>query len=359
MTGTIGIAGAGVLGRLLAMVLARKGFEVTLYDHRSPLDDGACSWVGAGMLAPVAELDVAEPVVAKWGLQALQRWPELIADLDGPVFFQREGSLVVAHRQDVAELDRLKRCLAAKWDGPAPFTSKTGPELSSLEPELAQRFERALFFPSEGQLEPRQLMPALLQAAEKKGVTCRFHCEVEAVKAGVIQVQGKREAFDWAIDTRGLGARRELPALRGVRGELLRLRAPEVNLARPVRLMHPRYPLYIVPRPEQNYLIGATQIESDSNHLVTVRSALELLSAAFSVHPGFAEAEILAMKAQVRPALPDHLPKIFAEPGLLRINGLYRHGFLLTPFLADAVAGFLETGERTESHLLWMEASHA
>jgi len=359
VNGTIGIAGAGVLGRLLAMQLARKGFEVTLFDRDSSQERETCSWVGAGMLAPIAELDVAEPVVARWGLKALEMWPSLVESLDKPVFFQREGSLVVAHRQDLPELERLKRCLSAKWSGPTPFVAKTGANLASLEPDLASRFAHGLFFPEEGQLEPRQLMPALLQAGETAGVTCRFRCHVKKLGQGFIETAGERHPFDWVIDTRGLGARGDVASLRGVRGELLRLHAPEVHLNRPVRLMHPRYPLYIVPRPDRAYLIGATSIESDATDPVTVRSALELLSAAYSVHPGFAEANIVAMQSQVRPALPDNLPRIFSEPGLIRINGLYRHGFLLAPFLAAAAVAFLETGAKLDGETLWSEASHA
>jgi glycine oxidase len=97
--------------------------------------------------------------------------------------------------------------------------------------------------------------------------------------------------------------------------------------------MHPRYPLYIAPRPNQQVIVGATSIESNDSSSVTVQSAMELLSAAYSIHTGFAEARILEMQVQCRPALPDNLPKMEVHPGLVRANGLYRHGFLIAPVM--------------------------
>ena len=99
--------------------------------------------------------------------------------------------------------------------------------------------------------------------------------------------------------------------------------------------MHPRYQLYVAPRPGQHYVVGATQLESESTQAMTVRSALELLSAAFALHPGFAESEITELCAGLRPAYPDNLPRVEWHGGVLRVNGLYRHGFLIAPVVAQ------------------------
>ena len=65
---------------------------------------------------------------------------------------------------------------------------------------------------------------------------------------------------------------------------------------------------------------------------------LELLSAAYALHPAFGEAEIIEIGTGVRPAFPENLPRIGWHDGTLYINGLYRHGFLLAPPLACMVA---------------------
>jgi glycine oxidase len=86
------------------------------------------------------------------------------------------------------------------------------------------------------------------------------------------------------------------------------------------------------------FVIGATEIESDDLSPPSVRSTLELLSAAYSVHTGFAEARILEIATQCRPTLPDNLPAIRRlGPRVLQINGLYRHGFMISPALLDVV----------------------
>ena len=98
--------------------------------------------------------------------------------------------------------------------------------------------------------------------------------------------------YDLIYDCRGIFAKEQNKDLRSLRGEALEVYAPEVHLKSPVRLSHPRYKIYIIPYPENRFYVGATQIESDSKHSLTVQSALELLSALYTVHPGFAEASI-------------------------------------------------------------------
>ncbi len=148
-------------------------------------------------------------------------------------------------------------------------------------------------------------------------------------------VEALREEFDWVYDARGLGAQEDVKDLRGVRGEVFWLEAPEVKITRPTRMLHPRYKIYIVPRPNDRYIIGATEIESEDMSPMSVRSSLELLSAVFSMHSGFAEARIIKCTTNCRPTLKDNLPNIEYHDRLTRINGLYRHGYLLAPAVVE------------------------
>ena len=115
---------------------------------------------------------------------------------------------------------------------------------------------------------------------------------------------------------------------------MMRIRTREVTLTRAVRFLHPRIPLYIVPRANNEFMIGATMIESAEKGAVSVRSAIELLSAAYALHPAFGEAEILEMSADVRPAYPDNEPRVEERGDRIFVNGFYRHGFLLAPAFA-------------------------
>ncbi|HDZ15771.1 MAG TPA: FAD-dependent oxidoreductase, partial [Methylophaga aminisulfidivorans] len=102
-----------------------------------------------------------------------------------------------------------------------------------------------------------------------------------------------------------------------------------------VRLLHPRYPFYLATRPNNEYVLGATVIESDDRSSLTVRSGLELMSALYSLHKGFAEARILEMTAHCRPGLPDNLPTIQRRDWGYVVNGFYRHGYLFGPAVVN------------------------
>ena len=130
---------------------------------------------------------------------------------------------------------------------------------------------------------------------------------------------------------------------------MARVYAPEVELSRPVRLLHPRYPLYIAPKENHIFVIGATQIESESQAPASVRSGLELLSALYAVHPAFGEANLLELATGLRPTLNHHNPEIRfnRERRLIEVNGLFRHGFMISPAVTGAavrLAGALFAG---------------
>ena len=212
----------------------------------------------------------------------------------------------------------------------------TEARIAALEPDLAGRFRKGLFFAGEGHLDPRAAMGALADALRRHGAEVRFGEDGEGLdtEGGII------------VDCRGFAARAELKQLRGVRGEMIRVRTREVCFTRAVRLLHPRFPLYVVPRANSEFMIGATMIESAERGAVSVRSAIELLSAAYALHPAFGEAEVLEMSADVRPAFPDNEPRIDERGGRIFVNGFYRHGFLLAPaFAARAAALAFERAE--------------
>lgn len=341
---SIGIVGAGLAGRLLAFALLRRGWRITLFDSDRRDGGRSCALAAAGMLAPYAELDAAEPLVFGLGRRSLELWPDWLRGLAAPVFFQQTGTLLVAHRQDRAELDRFIGRIQGKLGDRAELRQLDAAQLAELEPDLAGRFQRGVWFPTEGQIAPDELLPALEATLLQGGVDWREGVAVDTLAPGVCRAGAQSWRFDWVADARGLGAKADVPTLRGVRGEIVTVQAPDVRFGRLIRLLHPRYAIYIVPRPGQRFVIGATAIESEDLSPISVRSLLELLSAAYAVHSGFAEARLLKTATQLRPALPDHLPRLFHRPGLLRINGLYRHGYLQGPAVIEDAVRLLEHG---------------
>jgi len=346
------ILGAGLLGRLLGVELARSGHPVRLHEARAATDQGAAAWVAAAMLAPLAEAAVAESNVVRMGLYALPRWRELIASLEQPVYFQQDGTLILWHRQDAAEATRLSRVWAhtvqqlPELQAAQPLDAQ---QLAALEPNAAERFQSGIYLPQEGQLDNHQLLQALQAELEQRGAALHWNQPTGLEQA----LDWQRQHGGWVLDCRGLGAQADWAAseqpLRGVRGEVACLYAPGVTLQRPTRLLHPRYPLYIAPKQDHFFVVGATQIESEDLSEVSVRSALELLSAAYAVHPGFAEARIVGLQSQCRPTLSHHQPLVReCAPRVLQINGLFRHGYLIGPAICDAVLEYVQH----RSHLL-------
>jgi len=327
----IGIAGAGLLGRLLAFQLARAGHAVEVFD---PAPDGqargAAGWTAAGMLSPVAELECADSQVFELGLRSLALWPRLLAQLERPVQFSQDGSLLLAHRGDEGAARRVVELLERKAPpGYAP-QALTSAALGELEPAV-QAASHAWLLPCEGRIHTVQAMEAM---AAVPGVRWHWTQRVDRVESGVIHVRGQAQSFDWAFDVRGTGARPDLP-VRGVRGEIFWLHAPGVRLRRPLRLLHPRHRVYLVPREDDIVVVGASEIESEDRSPVSLRSTVELLAAAHSVLPELAEARIVHSETNLRPALPDNLPRVETQPGLTRINGLFRHGWLIAPALVE------------------------
>jgi glycine oxidase len=317
------VIGAGVAGLCCALELAERGAEVEVLERGSALSGAGCSWFAGGMLAPWCELESSPPLVAELGLEGLGWWrtrfPATIVN----------GTLVVAQARDVAELAQFARRTGH-------YEELDADGIARLEPELAGRFSRALYFRDEGHLDPRAALAGLLAQLRARGASIRFGTEAAAEMLPGRQV----------LDCRGLAAGAALADLRGVKGEMLLLRLPELSLQRPVRLLHPRWPLYVVPRAPGLYMVGASMLESDEGERVRARSLLELLSAAYALHPAFGEGQVVEIGAGVRAAFPDNLPRLRWSGEVLHVNGLYRHGYLLAPALARRAAQMLLEGRR-------------
>ncbi len=401
----IGIAGAGLLGRLLAWRLARAGHAVQVFDaaagpqpvFRSLAPDTgyvptAAGFTAAGMLSPIAELDNAEPAVAALGWRSIGLWRQIVAALPEPrPPLSVQGSLLLAHRGDAGAaqrvLDRLAHAARApEWpSGQGAVTPLTMEALRQIEPAI-QGPAQAWLLPGVGHIDTVATMATL--HAHAPGVRWHWGAPVLSVQAGegggvLVLTDDRALTFDAVIDVRGVGARALAPSplwgegggegaaaltepappaptptllqrgresphpnplphtgegafpVRGVRGEIIGLDCPGHGLTRPVRLLHPRHRVYIVPRSPGTLLVGASEIESEDRSPVSLRSAVELLAAAHSVLPALAEARITRMDVNLRPALPDNKPRIEHAGRRLAINGLFRHGWLLAPALVE------------------------
>ncbi|MGE0766176.1 MAG: FAD-dependent oxidoreductase [Hyphomicrobiaceae bacterium] len=333
----ITVIGAGIFGLWQAFEFARRGHAVTLREAMQEAASGGSSRFAGAMLAPYCEAEAAPEVVKQLGLEGLEIWKSAFGHVT------ENGSLVIAAARDMTELRRFQRMTEG-------HRSLDQAAIGELEPDLAGRFGSGLYFPTEAHVSTRHALAGLRAELRRLGATLVFGEPVPdpvwmaAPSGGIV------------IDCRGIAARGDLEALRGVRGEMAVVRATDVRLGRPVRLLHPRFPLYIVPWGDDTYMIGATVIEREDFGAVTLRSALDLLGTAYAVHPAFGEAEILELSAGVRPAFPDNVPRIVVKGRRLLVNGAYRHGYLMSPVLARIAADFVETGSSRSEIVVGDEA---
>lgn len=342
----VAVIGAGIVGLNTAYKSAAEGMDVIIFEKQEFPPANASSIAG-GMLAPFSEIEVMPLNFVKAGLKGIGFWRENLGKAEGQCM-QNTGSLFIAHSEDRHMLERFAAHMPGASDD---WEWVEGERLAEIEPQVANRFNRGLYIPGEANVHPLVAMDILAKKLKDMGA------QIVQKEADPDELENE---FDWVVDCRGWveGVDNDL---RGIKGEIILLENKEFKLSRPVRMMHPRYPLYIIPRPNNVFAVGASAIENadEDDGLVFLRSAMELMSAAYSLHPSFGDAKVLDMSSAIRPAYMDNLPRINinddgkAQRGYIRCNGTFRHGYLLSPVMAGCVAHYIATGEQNEDFSLF------
>jgi glycine oxidase len=313
------ILGAGIVGLSCAEELIRRGHDVTVVD---PAPASGASWVAAGMLTPSAEVWHGEHALLDLGLRSLALWPEWAARLG--VLLQRTGTLLVgSDRGDLQQVERQCALLAARGRG-VDVLDRRG--VRTHEPALGPAVAGGALLPDEPSVDPRAVLAALLRQVRVVDHTTD-PCDVSVVATGS-----------------------RLPApftslVRGVRGEIVRVRGGSPP-GRTVRGWVRGEPVYVVPRPSGEVVIGATSEEHDTDPVPTLGGVVRLLQAARELVPGLDRAEITETSARDRPGTADNLPLVGPSgvDGVVLAAGHFRHGVLLAPLTARLVADHLDTG---------------
>lgn len=353
---TVAIVGAGAIGLATAWRLAQRGAKVTVFD-KATAGSGA-SHAAAGMLAACAEAEPGEETLVALGRASQMLWPGFAQELEAAagmsVGLRTEGTLVLALNAD--DQRRLKHLLTFQHSLGLPMEWLSAAEARRREPHLATGIAGAVWSPEDHQVDNRALVVALRTAAFAAGVTLREHAPVDQIvsaegRASGVSVGGSIIPADvvvvaagaWSRDIPGLPPAGR-PPVRPVKGQMLALR------------MDPKAPLlqhvvwapgaYLVPRADGRLLIGATVEEKGFDTTLTAGGQLALLEATWRALPGIEELPIHEMWVGFRPGSRDDAPIVGAGPmaGLVYATGHYRHGILLTPITAKAVADLVLDG---------------
>jgi glycine/D-amino acid oxidase-like deaminating enzyme len=302
----VAVVGAGIIGCAIARELAVRGVAGTVIDPR-PVAGGATQ-ASAGMLAPHVEAH-DRGALLDLGIRSLARYDDWIAAV------REESGLAIEFRRI--------------------GTLETGG--GKTDRSIAEH----------GYVVPGQLAVALARAAERHG--CQF------VRDRVERITHFEDSFQLTTSGNVFTARQVVlaagawmntiegvrtPPLRPVRGQLLHLGWP----GDPLTTIVWGPDCYVVPRVDGTVLVGATVEEVGFDERPTADGVRQLLDAVCELLPAARTATFLEVRVGLRPATPDELPVIGADPEvpeLFHASGHYRNGVLLAPITAKLIADLL------------------
>ncbi|MFI7604027.1 glycine oxidase ThiO [Micromonospora sp. NPDC049366] len=335
----VAVVGAGPIGLAVAWRCAARGLRVTVHD---PAPGSGASSVAAGMLSPVAEAHFGERELTDLLVESAARWPGFAAELteaSGAMLgYRTEGTLMVGLTGD--DLAEARRLWAYQQDLGLPVTPLRPSELREHEPALAPRVRGGALAPTDHQVDPRLLVPALRTAARRAGAVL--------VPGAVRRLADLDAAVTVVAAGCGAAALTGLP-VRPVKGQVIRLRAPDggpPGFRHVIRGYADGEHVYLVPRDTGEVVVGAT-VEERGDTSVTAGAVLRLLRAAVELLPELAEYDLVETVAGHRPGTPDNAPILGALPGrpdVLAATGHHRHGIVLTPVTADLIADLVTGG---------------
>lgn len=245
--------------------------------------------------------------------------------------FKKNGTIILSHNQDYNDAQRLFNIIHqnASEVGCDKYTIYPAKRLSDFESSLDKnKFGNSFMqIPDEANIDPHIFFKESNKYINQNDNIQYVSKEIKSIQSS-FNLQKTL-----VIDARGIGSKHDSHRnIFGIRGEALLVNAPDVNLKHSIRMVHPRHPIYITPRKNNHYYIGATTINSEDESPISIKSSLELMSSLYSLHEGFSEARVLKTYARARPSYISGLPKIENNNGVISINGFYRHGYLLAPY---------------------------
>jgi len=348
------VAGAGAVGSVLALQLARAGSKVLLADPAT-LGDNA-SGVAAGMLAPAFETLLDR--LPGGGYPLLQRardgWPDLLKGVAAAPPLDRSGAMMPVADENQAHA----------W---AARIAEAGARLSMIDAKRARALipgvvsaDRVLFTPEDWRLEPRAMLGALHDQFQALG-GARLTASAVGFERGRVHFdRGPAWEADAVVLATGLGngdwAEADGDAvLTPIKGQILRF--PGVGpRAGPVLRGEG---VYIVPDPG-GLIVGATMEAGRRDLDVDPTATAPLLAAAARLLPDLAGAAA-TVSVGVRAATMDGLPIVgpSRQADVWLARGARRNGWLLAPMIGRIILNYLSEHPASEDARLFDPARPA
>ncbi|MEY8766296.1 MULTISPECIES: FAD-dependent oxidoreductase [Francisella] len=338
----VSILGSGLMGRVLALYLVKRYPNLKIDIYTDSLNyKTSCGYCAGGMLAPVTELISCQKHVYKLGFNSYDLWYELNVFVNEGLgmddsFVKKINTCVVAHNQDKYELDLAIRNIDLRLKN-----LDTKPFIDICSIEKVHILNKGLSLSNSLCEKALIADEALIDVPKFFVLTQELFLNLENIKIiETTKEQFYRECFDkeyeHIFDCTGISSVDDIK-LYGVRGESIILENKSIKLDSVIRLLHPRHAIYLIPRENGVFYLGATSIDSGDYSKISVQSALELLSMLVTLDKRFLEARILKTLTNVRPMSIDDKPIISTKGNITYLNGLSRHGYLFSPMVAQTV----------------------
>lgn len=334
------IIGGGIIGLATAWRLAQRGLKVAVWDARRL--GAEASWAGAGMLAPGGEMEAR----TWWGdlaMDSLGQYPEFVRQLEEEsgiqIDYRRCGALeVAATEEEWAKLqDRARR--QGAW---------------GIRSENAGG--NRLFYPDDAAVDPRDLLRALREVCERRGVRFREEQRVQEIVAHSGQVVCPEHA-EVAVLAAGAWSSQilirvdgtELPLDRSfpVRGHLIAFAAGTEALGPIVRQGH----TYLLERSSGITIAGSSTEEVGYLREPDPLQFADIERRARELVPGLGSRPRIDSWIGFRPGTESGEPQLGRQSGspVYLAYGHYRNGILMAPATADVIARAINASSQTDS----------
>lgn len=340
------VIGAGVIGCAIAYRLAREGLRVSVLD-RGEIGREA-SWAAAGILSPIHPWDYPE-ALTKLCIASERLYPKFVEEIEADsglsVEYRKTGLLMlIADDEDAAAAEKQ---ISWRQDHGMGFERWTAVEVVEREPLVSGDLRGALFLPDVCQVRNNRLVQALAKAAASRRACFSSGAEVTGVLTENRTILGVASGNDRTYASQVIVAAgawssvllKELALdfeVHPVKGQMLLLEGSVVPLSRMVLWKG----AYLVPRQDEQILVGSTLEPAGFSKEVTPSAVRKLLDQALRMAPGLSHGSFKTAWAGLRPGTPNRVPYIGRPQGwhgLVIASGHYRNGILLAPITACLV----------------------
>ncbi|MAZ46141.1 MAG: hypothetical protein CMM98_00990 [Rickettsiales bacterium] len=349
------IFGSGIIGLFIAHKLLMQGKKVKIFEYKN--SKGNSTDASVGMLAPLIEAKPYEKKLFELMIESKKIWDNFLQDKKFKVEtgLKKNSSLLIATNKDEEESIFFKKNFIEKLGfNPKILNSQ---QTKNIEPNLNSNVKCSLFVEDNNQTNPELLKSYLKRKIKKMGGEVFVFDQVSDITFTSSKLIFKRKKIDfeniviacgaWSNDFLKNKIGIEFP-MRPIKGVSMILEAKKKLFKNNIWFKK----IYIAPRENNQFAIGATEDEKGFEKFVTLDEIFYLSTSIWEYLPQIENFRFLRSISGLRSLLDDGNPVI----GSLKKNkkvicafGHFRHGILLAPITAEIVSNYV-FGKEIKSH---------